>query len=49
VAELSTGQMIEDVRASVNGTRPIEFFGRVGGMVMSAEELADAVEKVVER
>ncbi len=44
VAELSTGQMVEDVRAVVAGERPVEFYGRVGGMVMSAEELADQVE-----
>lgn len=46
VAELSTGQMVEDVRAVVAGRRPVEFFGRVGGMVMSAEELAEQVEKL---
>lgn len=46
VAELSTGQMLEDVRAAIAGARPVEFFGRVGGMVMSAEELADQVEKL---
>jgi 2-oxoglutarate ferredoxin oxidoreductase subunit alpha len=44
VAELSTGQMVEDVRAAIAGKRPVEFFGRVGGMVMSAEELAEQVE-----
>lgn len=46
VAELSTGQMLEDVRAAIAGTRPVEFFGRVGGMVMSAEELAEQTEKL---
>jgi 2-oxoglutarate ferredoxin oxidoreductase subunit alpha len=46
VAELSTGQMVEDVRAALQGRRPVEFFGRAGGMVMSAEELADQVEKL---
>ncbi|MFB3852448.1 MAG: 3-methyl-2-oxobutanoate dehydrogenase subunit VorB [Vicinamibacterales bacterium] len=43
VAELSTGQMVEDVRAIVAGRRPVEFYGRVGGMVMAAEELAEQV------
>jgi len=47
VTELSTGQMVEDVRAIVAGRRPVEFFGRVGGMIMSAEELAEVVEKLV--
>jgi 2-oxoglutarate ferredoxin oxidoreductase subunit alpha len=46
VAELSTGQMVEDVRAFVQGRRPVEFFGRVGGIVMSAEELAEQVVKL---
>ena len=46
VAELSTGQMVEDVRAVVAGARPVEFYGRVGGIVMSAEELAEQVEKL---
>jgi pyruvate/2-oxoacid:ferredoxin oxidoreductase alpha subunit len=38
VVELSTGQMVEDVRLAVNGTKPVEFYGRVGGNVPSAEE-----------
>ena len=46
VTELSTGQMVEDVRAAIAGRRPVEFFGRVGGMIMSAEELAEQVEKL---
>jgi len=40
VAELSTGQMVEDVRAALAGRKTVEFYGRVGGMVMAAEELA---------
>lgn len=47
VSELSTGQMVEDVRAVVANRRPVSFFGRVGGMVMAPEELADQVEKLV--
>ncbi len=46
VAELSTGQMVEDVRAVVALRKPVEFYGRVGGMVMAAEELAERVEKL---
>ncbi|MGE5357369.1 MAG: 3-methyl-2-oxobutanoate dehydrogenase subunit beta, partial [Bacteroidales bacterium] len=45
VTELSTGQMVEDVRAAIAGRKPVDFFGRVGGMVMSAEELAEQIEK----
>ncbi|MBQ2714788.1 MAG: 3-methyl-2-oxobutanoate dehydrogenase subunit VorB [Clostridia bacterium] len=43
--ELSMGQMIEDVKLSVNGKVPVEFYGRVGGNVMTAE---DIVKKVME-
>jgi 2-oxoglutarate ferredoxin oxidoreductase subunit alpha len=46
VAELSMGQMVEDVRAAIAGRRPVEFYGRVGGMVMAAEELAEQIEKL---
>jgi 2-oxoglutarate/2-oxoacid ferredoxin oxidoreductase subunit alpha len=46
VAELSMGQMVEDVRAVIAGRVPVDFYGRVGGMVMSAEELAEQVEKL---
>jgi 2-oxoglutarate/2-oxoacid ferredoxin oxidoreductase subunit alpha len=44
VAELSVGQMIDDVRLSLAGARPVEFFGRAGGVVPTAEEVLDAVE-----
>jgi pyruvate/2-oxoacid:ferredoxin oxidoreductase alpha subunit len=38
VVELSTGQMVEDVRLALNGNIPVEFFGRMGGNVPSAED-----------
>jgi pyruvate/2-oxoacid:ferredoxin oxidoreductase alpha subunit len=43
VVELSTGQMVEDVRLAVDGRRPVEFYGRQGGMVPSAEEVVERV------
>lgn len=45
VTELSKGQMVEDVRLSVNGVKPVEFFGRNGGNVMTAEELMNEIMK----
>jgi 2-oxoglutarate ferredoxin oxidoreductase subunit alpha len=39
VTELSCGQMVEDVRAIVANQLPVEFYGRVGGMIMAPEEL----------
>ena len=37
--EMSLGQMIEDVRLALNGSRPVEFYGRLGGNIPSAEEV----------
>jgi len=45
VVELSNGQMVEDVRLSLNGQRPIEFYGRVGGNVPDVEELLAKIEE----
>lgn len=45
VAELSKGQMVEDVRLAVNGRKPVEFYGRNGGNVITAEELVEVVKK----
>ena len=39
VVELSTGQMVEDVRLAVNGKVPVEFYSRIGGNVPSVEEI----------
>ena len=46
VVEMSTGQMIEDVRLALDGLSPVEFFGRCGGNVPTTEEIADVVRKV---
>ena len=39
VVEMSTGQMVEDVRLALDGRVDVEFFGRVGGNVPLAEEV----------
>ena len=44
VAELSVGQLRDDVRLVLEGRRPVEFFSRVGGVVPTAEEVLAAVE-----
>jgi len=43
--ELSNGQMVEDVRLAVEGKRPVEFYGRVGGNVPAVEELLAKIEE----
>jgi pyruvate/2-oxoacid:ferredoxin oxidoreductase alpha subunit len=39
VVELSTGQMVEDVRLALNGSKPVDFYSRVGGNVPSVDEI----------
>jgi pyruvate/2-oxoacid:ferredoxin oxidoreductase alpha subunit len=39
VVELSTGQMVEDVKLAIEGKVPVEFYGRTGGNVPTAEEV----------
>ena len=46
--ELSTGQMVEDVRLAVNGKVPVHFYGRCGGMVPSGNELLNEFKKIME-
>jgi len=48
--ELSAGQMVEDVRLAVNGRIPVEFYGRMGGIVPSPDEVLKALkEKVIRK
>ena len=39
VVEMSTGQMVEDVRLTLDGRVDVEFFGRFGGNVPMADEI----------
>ena len=43
VVELSAGQMVEDVRLAVEGSLPVSFIGRTGGMVPSPGEVVEAL------
>lgn len=44
--EMSMGQMVEDVRLAVNGKKPVEFFGRTGGVIPTPDEIYQAVMKM---
>ncbi len=41
VVEMSTGQMVEDVRLALEGRVPVDLYGRVGGNVPQIEEILD--------
>ena len=44
VMELNAGQMVEDVKLAVNGKREVGFYGRMGGMIYSPDEVVEQVE-----
>jgi len=48
VAELSLGQMIDDVRIVNQGRLPVRFFGRTGGILPEPEEIGEAVLRLKE-
>ncbi len=46
VVEMNSGQMLEDVRLAVNGRTPIEFYGRLGGVVPFPDEILSEIQRV---
>ena len=43
VTELNSGQMVEDVKLGVNGKKEVGFYGRMGGMIYSPEEIVENI------
>jgi len=46
---MSTGQMLEDVERAVSGSKPVEFFGRTGGIVPSPDGVKQHVLQLLEK
>jgi 2-oxoglutarate ferredoxin oxidoreductase subunit alpha len=46
VTEFSMGQMVDDVRLTINGRRPVNFFAHTGGVVPTPEEVVEALRRV---
>ncbi len=46
VCELNMGQMVDDVKLAVNCKKPVEFFGRTGGMMPNPEDIFNAIKKM---
>lgn len=42
--ELNAGQMVEDIRLTVNGRIKVEHFGRLGGIVFTPDEIVRALK-----
>ncbi|HSW64544.1 MAG TPA: 3-methyl-2-oxobutanoate dehydrogenase subunit VorB [Dissulfurispiraceae bacterium] len=49
VVELNAGQMVEDVRLAVNGKADVDFIGRMGGLLITPEELAEEIVALVNK
>ncbi|MDR0942996.1 MAG: 3-methyl-2-oxobutanoate dehydrogenase subunit VorB [Ruminococcus sp.] len=44
--EMSTGQMIEDVKLAIECKKPVEFYGRTGGIIPTPAEVLAQIEKI---
>ena len=47
--EMNMGQMVDDVRLAVNGRKPVEFFGRAGGIIPTPLEVLERIESLAEK
>ena len=47
VVEMSNGQMLDDINAIVARRVPVEFYGRMGGMVPYPDEIANAIHDLI--
>lgn len=45
--ELNAGQMVEDVRLSINGRSEVYFYGRPGGAIMMPEEVQEKIQSLL--
>jgi 2-oxoglutarate ferredoxin oxidoreductase subunit alpha len=46
VTEMNSGQMLEDVRLAAKGRAPIEFYGRMGGVVPLPDEILQEIHRI---
>ncbi len=44
--EMNMGQMVDDVRLAVGGCRPVEFFGRAGGIIPKPSEVLEVIQRM---
>ena len=47
--EMSMGQMIDDVKIAVAGRRPVEFYGRSGGMIPTPQGVVEKIKSILGR
>ncbi len=44
--EMSMGQMIDDIKLAINCSKPVEFYGRTGGVIPTPAEILAEIKKV---
>ncbi len=44
--ELNKGQMVDDVKLAINCSKPVYFYGRTGGVIMTPDEVLDSLIKI---
>ncbi len=49
VVELNLGQMVEDVKLSVNNPADVAFYGRPGGAIITPDEVVDRAESLMKK
>jgi 2-oxoglutarate ferredoxin oxidoreductase subunit alpha len=45
--ELNSGQMVDDVKLAVKGKVPVAFFGKLGGLIFTPEEIEEQLEQLI--
>ena len=46
VVEMNAGQMLDDVRLAVGGRKPVEFYGRLGGVMPFPDEILGEIRRM---
>lgn len=46
VVEMNAGQMVEDVRLSIDNNLPVSFYGRMGGMIPQPDDIVNELKKI---
>ncbi len=47
VVEMNAGQMLHDVREAVAGRAPVDFYGRMGGMIPLPDEVSEQIDRLM--
>ena len=44
--ELNMGQMVDDVKLAIDCQKPVYFYGRTGGVIMTPDEVLNKIEEI---